>query len=204
MIAFTKSGRDFLLFDLHTFLGKISNLHLDVHFDLDFQISLLYHVYLYIMVFEITTTKTNLWPARHARPLKSLHCWKWYRYLQAGDGGTAIPLKHGCWTLKPTLRMLFLEVPPVKPATSGCQPLGFWMPKYGKKWSYVAIQITVKTPHWLHKSQISSSALQFPLHLLIDGTLSTLLWRTAEVVSSQGNSTSDTEIPIPLKNIIIF
>ena len=42
MIAFTKSGHDFLHFDLHTYLGKSSILHLGVHFDLDFQISLSY------------------------------------------------------------------------------------------------------------------------------------------------------------------
>ena len=40
MFAFPKSGHDFLHFDLHPYLGKISILHLGIYFDFDFQISI--------------------------------------------------------------------------------------------------------------------------------------------------------------------
>ena len=55
-----------------------------------------------------------------------------------------------------------------------------------------------KTPHWLHKSQILIISFAIPASFshwwnLLNSSLA---------VSSQGNSTSDTEIPIPLKNII--
>ena len=114
MIAFT-----FLHFDLHTYLGKSSILHLDVHFDLDFQISLsyLYSRYSQIwVIIDIMILCISWYHIYHGiRGHNNKHklqttsdpqgtCGLWKVSIAGscaitsrlrGDGGTAIPLKHG-------------------------------------------------------------------------------------------------------------